>query len=59
VVPVPVCPQGVVATSGDGFEEPPQPGGSSLDAGLGALREAGLVSDEGGVSDASPEGGGS
>lgn len=33
-LPAPVCPQGVVSTSGDGFEDPPGPGESALDAGL-------------------------
>jgi hypothetical protein len=37
----PVCPQGVVAVTGDGFEEPPAPGTSPLD---------GVFGPEGGVS---------
>jgi hypothetical protein len=39
-LPVPVCPQGVVSAVGAGFEEPPAPGGSPLDAGLERLRDA-------------------
>jgi Integrase core domain len=31
VLPTPVCPQAVIATTGDGFEEPPAPGQSHLD----------------------------
>jgi hypothetical protein len=33
-LPAPVCPQGVVSASGDGFEDPPGPGESALDAAL-------------------------
>ena len=45
----PVCPQGIVATGGAGFEEPPAPGASPLDADLPQLRAA-LASAEGGAS---------
>ena len=38
-LPVPVCPNGVVSTTGDGFEEPPAPGESNLDEGLDHLSE--------------------
>jgi hypothetical protein len=44
---MPVCPQGIVSASGEGFEEPPEPGGSPLDADLPQLRE-GLRGSEGG-----------
>jgi hypothetical protein len=37
-LPAPVCPQGVVTSEGPGFEEPPAPGESPLDAGLEELR---------------------
>jgi hypothetical protein len=50
--PTPVCPQGVVSIDGEGFEDPPGPGESLLDAGLSDLREAGVVGD------LPPEGGG-
>jgi transposase InsO family protein len=33
-LPDPVCPHGVVSTAGDGFEDPPGPGESTLDEGL-------------------------
>lgn len=36
----PVCPQGIVSSSGEGFEEPSSPGASPLDADLPQLREA-------------------
>jgi transposase InsO family protein len=40
-LPEPVCPQGVPAANADsGFEEPPAPGASPLDADLPALRAA-------------------
>jgi hypothetical protein len=42
-LPEPVCPQGVVSTEGNGFEEPPAPGTSPLDDGLAGLREAGVA----------------
>jgi transposase InsO family protein len=38
-LPAPVCPQGVVTSEGPGFEEPPAPGESPLDAGLEELRD--------------------
>jgi transposase InsO family protein len=38
-LPEPVCPHGVVSTTGDGFEEPPAPGESNLDEGLSRLAE--------------------
>jgi hypothetical protein len=47
-LPEPVCPHGVVSGSGDGFEDPPAPGGSHLDEGLGRL--AGGAPGEGGGS---------
>jgi transposase InsO family protein len=37
VLPTPVCPHGIVSTTGDGFEEPPAPGESALDEGLDRL----------------------
>jgi hypothetical protein len=40
-LPEPVCPQGVPAANADlGYEEPPAPGASPLDAGLIRLGEA-------------------
>jgi transposase InsO family protein len=36
-VPEPLCPQGLVSTEGAGFEEPPLPGASPLDAALADL----------------------
>lgn len=42
-LPEPLCPQGVVSASGEvgeGFEEPPRPGESPLDAGLAELSDA-------------------
>jgi transposase InsO family protein len=46
--PEPLCPQGVVTPeSGAGFEEPPAPGGSPLDAGLQQLRAASSPSEGG------------
>jgi hypothetical protein len=36
----PVCPQGIVSSSGDGFEEPGAPGEAPLDAELARLRES-------------------
>jgi transposase InsO family protein len=36
-LPEPVCPHGVVSASGEGFEEPPGPGESPLDEGLGRI----------------------
>jgi transposase InsO family protein len=49
-LPAPVCPQGVVAaTSNEGFEEPPRPGESALDAGLAELRDE-FDAPEGGAS---------
>ena len=47
ILPAPVCPQGVVTSEGPGFEEPPGPGESPLDAGLERLREA-FPDEEGG-----------
>jgi len=45
-MPAPVCPQGIVSVTGEGFEDPPLPGESPLDEGLDRLtREA-----EGGAS---------
>jgi transposase InsO family protein len=44
---VPVCPQGIVSSSGEGFEEPAAPGASPLDADLPQLRRA-FPSSEGG-----------
>lgn len=38
-LPVPVCPNGIVSTTGDGFEEPPAPGESHLDEGLSRLSD--------------------
>ncbi|MCE9564010.1 MAG: hypothetical protein K8U57_18360 [Planctomycetes bacterium] len=38
-LPQPVCPHGVVSTTGDGFEEPPAPGESDLDEGLSRLAD--------------------
>jgi hypothetical protein len=38
-LPQPVCPHGVVSTTGDGFEEPPAPGESHLDEGLSRLAD--------------------
>jgi hypothetical protein len=49
-LPEPVCPQGVVSASGEGFEDPPSPGASALDEGLARLQEEGLVPPEGGAS---------
>jgi transposase InsO family protein len=47
-LPAPVCPQGVVGTEGGaGHEEPPAPGTSPLDEGLGRLRQA-FEAEEGG-----------
>ena len=46
-LPAPVCPQGVVTSEGPGFEEPPGPGESPLDAGLERLRET-FPAEEGG-----------
>lgn len=48
VLPSPVCPQAVIATSGDGFEEPVGPGESHLDDELPRPGEA--SSEEGGGS---------
>lgn len=48
VLPTPVCPQAVIATTGDGFEEPPGPGGSHLDDEL--PRPGDASSGEGGAS---------
>ncbi len=39
-VPEPVCPQGSVSSTGAGFEEPPEPGDSPLDAGIEDLHES-------------------
>jgi len=58
LTPTPVCPQGVVASDGEGFEDPPRPGESALDDGLERLRDAGLVGDVG-MGDGPPEGGAS
>ena len=61
-LPEPVCPQGVVSASGEGFEDPPAPGESPLDAGLAGLRAAGVVGiagEAGEAGDGLPEGGGS
>jgi hypothetical protein len=53
-LPDPVCPHGVVATTGAGFEEPPAPGQSPLDEELDRLAEEldwlGGANAEGGVS---------
>jgi hypothetical protein len=49
-LPEPVCPQGVVSVSGEGFEDPPSPGTSALDEGLARLRDEGVVPPEGGAS---------
>jgi hypothetical protein len=49
-LPEPVCPHAVVATEGDGFEEPPAPGTSPLDEGLARLDGAGNARGEGGAS---------
>jgi transposase InsO family protein len=49
-LPAPVCPQGVVSANGEGFEDPPLPGESPLDAGMAELREALPPPPEGGVS---------
>ena len=43
----PICPQGIVSSNGEGFEEPPAPGASPLDADLPRIREA-FPSSEGG-----------
>jgi hypothetical protein len=57
VLPAPVTPQGVVSAAFDeGYEEPPRPGASPLDAGLAELRGAGVVGD---VGDVPAEGGAS
>ena len=49
-LPEPVTPQGVVSSmSAEGFEEPPAPGESPLDAGLARLRDDGALP-EGGAS---------
>ena len=50
VLPEPVCPHGVVSASGEGFEDPPEPGTSPLDDGLDDLRDAGVLPPEGGAS---------
>jgi transposase InsO family protein len=50
VLPEPVCPHGVVSASGEGFEDPPEPGTSPLDDGLAGLRDAGVLPPEGGAS---------
>jgi transposase InsO family protein len=42
-LPEPVCPQGVVSVVGAGFEEPPVPGASPMDAGLQRVRDAGFT----------------
>jgi transposase InsO family protein len=39
-LPAPVCPQGIVTGTGEGFEEPPLPGQSPLDEGLSRLAES-------------------
>jgi transposase InsO family protein len=39
-LPEPICPQGTVTSVGAGFEEPPAPGASPLDADLPRMREA-------------------
>jgi transposase InsO family protein len=49
-LPAPVCPQGVVSASGEGFEDPPLPGASPLDAGLAELSAALPLPPEGGGS---------
>src|SRR5262245_47801620 len=48
-LPEPVCPQGVVSVSGEGFELPPPPGASPLDDGLARLRDEGLAPPQGGA----------
>ena len=50
MLPEPVCPQGVVSASGEGFEDPPLPGASPLDAGLAELSDALPLPPEGGGS---------
>ena len=49
MLPSPVCPQGVVSVSGEGFEDPPLPGESPLDDGLAELSEEFEVPPEGGA----------
>ncbi len=39
-LPEPICPHGVVATEGEGFEQPPAPGGSHLDESLDRITDA-------------------
>jgi len=48
-LPEPLCPQGIVSASGDGFEDPPLPGASPLDEGLADL-SAEFDAAEGGAS---------
>ena len=48
-MPAPVCPHGVAeAFANEGFEEPPAPGESPLDAGLTRLRDEFAPRDGGG-----------
>jgi transposase InsO family protein len=49
VLPTPVCPQAVVAATGDGFEEPVGPGESNLDEGLDHLSGEDAVGEGGGL----------
>jgi hypothetical protein len=46
-LPEPVCPQGVVSAVGAGFEEPPAPGTSPLDAAMPGLKDE-FLTPEGG-----------
>jgi transposase InsO family protein len=48
-LPAPICPHGIVSNEGDGFEEPPAPGESALDAGLERLADE-APAPEGGAS---------
>lgn len=45
-LPEPICPHGVVSTDGEGFEEPPVPGGSHLDERLDRLSDASSSDEE-------------
>jgi Integrase core domain len=46
-LPPPLCPQGIVSAEGVGFEEPPGPGESPLDAGLQRMQDEGLTPEGG------------
>ncbi|MBA4192763.1 MAG: hypothetical protein C0467_32770, partial [Planctomycetaceae bacterium] len=48
-LPEPVCPNGIVSITGDGFEDPPAPGESNLDEGLDHLSDK-TTPPEGGAS---------